>query len=88
MNKNFNMSNKISDQTYQAIIGNLLGDAHLGFTRKNKHTGQPIGNSQLSMSLKSNEYISYLVNKFYISICNTNQIKPVVKNNIVTHYRF
>jgi hypothetical protein len=88
MNKNFNMSNKISDQTYQAIIGNLLGDAHLGFTRNNKHTGQPIGNSQLSMSLKSNEYISYLVNIFYISICNTNPIKPVVKNNIVTHYRF
>jgi hypothetical protein len=41
------------------------------------------------MSLKSNEYLSYLVNKFYKSICKTNQIKPVVnKNNIVTHYRF
>lgn len=80
---------KISNQTYQAVVGNLLGDAHLGFTRYNKYTGKPIGNAQLSMSLKSKDYINYLFDKFYKPICNFNEVKTVInKNNIITHYRF
>jgi hypothetical protein len=70
-NNDLNNLNQISNITYQAITRNLLGASHLRFTRKNKNIHK-IGNAHLSMSLKSNHYLSYFLDKYYVFICNNN----------------
>lgn len=50
------------------LIGNLLGDGHLGYNNKNKE-GKYTGNVWYSMTLKSKEYTYYLWGQIYSPIC-------------------
>ena len=55
----------------EALIGELLGDGHLRFNKKGiDGKPKPNTNAQLAMTLKSKEYVDYLWQEVYKTICN------------------
>jgi hypothetical protein len=49
----------LSDKLKDAIFGNLLGDGHLRFTKKDKNRN-PTGNAHYVMTLKDLDYAKFL----------------------------
>lgn len=73
--KNKNKNIIIPDKLKKAIIGDLLGDGHLRYTKKDKE-GNTKGNAHFAMTLKDYNYIYYLWKKIYSPICTTTPIRP------------
>lgn len=70
---------KLNPFQIQAIVGSILGDASLGFSKKIQ--GKFIGNARLVFGYKNQEYANFILN-IYLSVCTqTRKLTPFPNPN-------
>lgn len=70
----------LSPLVKDSLIGDLLGDGHLRFNKKGglatDSLPRPNSNAQFAMTLKSEDYVMYLWQEIYASICSKTPPHP------------
>jgi hypothetical protein len=67
----------LSPLVKDSLIGDLLGDGHLRFNKKGSDfLPRPNSNAQFAMTLKSEDYVMYLWQEIYASICSKTPPHP------------
>jgi hypothetical protein len=83
---------KLSNKVHDVLIGNLLGDGHLRFTKKDiEGKPKPNANALFSITLKNKEYIYFLWENCYKSICTDTLPRPwppIKSGKPTTQYNF
>jgi hypothetical protein len=82
----------LTTKAKQAIVGEMLGDGHLRFTKKDiSGKGKKNTNVHFAMTLKNYDYIYYLWKEIYFCICTQTPIRPwpnIKSGKPATQYAF